>query len=423
TARLRSHKFKPLSCRTGTVRKLSALARALAMDRTVAFTVPQGAGPTQSTPAARLHGLRDYSSPRALPTTGAVQSVGASSAAGTWLGVGVAAAVLSQVPRARRTPATRQGLRRSARASPVVRHANRPVCAGVVITGGAAGVGYAYADVLLRGGHQVTICDVKDPAEAVAALKAKHPEGSIYGAQCDVSSIESVKAFGEFVKEKMGVVHYWINNAGINGGRRPFEEISTETLEAVVKVNLGGIVICTHVAMNLMLQQAGVEGHIFNTVGSGVKGGGTPGYVAYGATKRGLPQMTDSLVREIEDGVDGYEKKEYPGKVNVHTLSPGMVFTDLLLNDSTPALRKFPFGVLAAQPEEVAEDIVPKVLNISGNGKSVEFLTLDRILTKFFEKFFLGKKSEYIDDDGNVIKLPDAQYQDNGVRVLYPNKA
>ena len=30
---------------------------------------------------------------------------------------------------------------------------------------------------------------------------------------------------------------------------------------------------------------------IFQTVGSGVKGGGTPGYVAYGATKRGLPRM------------------------------------------------------------------------------------------------------------------------------------
>ncbi len=40
-------------------------------------------------------------------------------------------------------------------------------------------------------------------------------------------------------------------------------------------------------------------------------------------------------------------------QVNVHTLSPGMVFTDLLLNDSTPELRKFPFGVLAAQPDEV----------------------------------------------------------------------
>ena len=105
--------------------------------------------------------------------------------------------------------------------------------------------------------------------------------------------------------------------------------------------------------------------------------------------------------------------------MNVHTLSPGMVFTDLLLNDSTPKLRKFPFGVLAAQPPEVAQDLVPKILATSGNGQKVEFLTTDRILTKFFERFVQGKKSEYIDDNGNVIKVPGAQYLDNGVRVQY----
>lgn len=47
---------------------------------------------------------------------------------------------------------------------------------------------------------------------------------------------------------------------------------------------------------------AGVESHIFNTVGSGVKGGGTPGYACYGATKRGLPQLTESLVKELTEG-------------------------------------------------------------------------------------------------------------------------
>jgi chlorophyll(ide) b reductase len=289
----------------------------------------------------------------------------------------------------------------------------------VVITGGANGVGYSYADEFLKRGHRVVICDVKDPSGAVGTLKAKHPDGSIYGATCDVSSLESINEFVEFVKSKVGVVHYWINNAGINGGRRKFTEIPAETIEAVVKVNLGGILLCTHAAMKMMETQAGVTGHIFNTVGSGVKGGGTPGYVAYGATKRGLPQMTDSLVRELEDGVQGYDKAETKGTVNCHCLSPGMVFTDLLLNDSTPELRKFPFGVLAAQPEEVAADLVPKILNTEGNGKSVEFLTGDKIAVKFFERFILGKKSEYIDDDGNVIKMPGAEYADNGVRLLY----
>jgi chlorophyll(ide) b reductase len=82
-------------------------------------------------------------------------------------------------------------------------------------------------------------------------------------------------------------------------------------------------------------------------------------------------------------------------------------------------LRKFPFGVLAAQPEEVAADLVPKILAQKANGGSVEFLTTDRILNKFFERFILQKKSEYIDDDGNVIKVPGEQYDETGARALY----
>ena len=292
---------------------------------------------------------------------------------------------------------------------------------GVVITGGAGGVGYAYADTLMRMGHWVVICDVKDPAPAVRALEEKHAGGigRVHGTVCDVSDAESVEALGAFAKEKLGTIHYWINNAGINGGRRPFTTLPTSTVEAVVRVNLIGVLLCTKVALDIMQEQKGVTSHIFNTVGSGVKGGGTPGYAAYGATKRGLPQMTDSLVAELTKGVPGFDVEPPAGNVNVHTLSPGMVFTDLLLNDSTPELRKFPFGVLAAQPDEVAEDLVPKILATRGNGQKVEFLTGDRVLQAFFRRFALGEKSKFIDDDGNVIKMPGAQYQDNGVAKQY----
>ena len=274
---------------------------------------------------------------------------------------------------------------------------------------------------LLQRGHWVVICDVKDPADAVATLREKHSGGvgKIEGIQCDVSDAKSVENLAQFAKEKIGIVHYWINNAGINGGRRPFTTLTPETVETVVKVNLVGVLLCTKVAMDLMQQQKGVTSHIFNTVGSGVKGGGTPGYATYGATKRGLPQLTDSLVAELEKGVPGFEVAKPPGTVNVHTLSPGMVFTDLLLNDSTPELRKFPFGVLAAQPDKVAADLVPKILSTSGNGKKVEFLTTDRVLTKFFRKFVLGEKSQYIDDNGNVIKRPGQEYLENGVAKQY----
>lgn len=294
---------------------------------------------------------------------------------------------------------------------------------GVVITGGANGVGWAYADEFLARKHSVIICDIKDPEAAVAALKRKHPstcsgvsyccppchhacpthtlspstasDGDIHGLACDVGDTDAVDKLGEFAQEKLGTIHYWINNAGINGGRRSFDSLGYKTIEAVVKVNLLGTLYCTQVALKIMKEQKETIGHIFNTVGSGVKGGGTPGYVVYGATKRGLPQMTDSLVAELEKGVQGYQQKKAKGDVRVHTLSPGMVFTQLLLDDSTPELRKFPFGVLAAQPEEVAQDLVPKILGVQGNGQKVEFLTTDKILTAFYRKFILGEQSQY----------------------------
>ena len=171
-----------------------------------------------------------------------------------------------------------------------------------------------------------------------------------------------------------------------------------------------------------MQHQHGVTSHIFNTVGSGVKGGGTPGYASYGATKRGIPQLTASLVEEVERGVQGYELKRPSGRVLVHTLSPGMVFTRLLLEDSTPELRRFPFGVLAAQPEEVARELVPLLLHspqLQQQGSAVEFLTPQRILERFFAHFVLGRRSKYIDDDGNVIRYPDADYDVQGVRIQY----
>ena len=37
----------------------------------------------------------------------------------------------------------------------------------------------------------------------------------------------------------------------------------------------------------------------------------------------------------------------------------------------------------------------------------------------FYKRFIKGEKSEFIDDDGNVIKVPGAQYDEMGVRKLY----
>jgi NAD(P)-dependent dehydrogenase (short-subunit alcohol dehydrogenase family) len=126
---------------------------------------------------------------------------------------------------------------------------------GVVITGGAAGVGYAYAGEFMDRGYDVVICDVRDCKSAAAALTARHPNGKVFHIKCDVSDAKSVDELAKFAKAKLGTVGYWINNAGVNGGRRDLRDVPVSQVELVVKVNLLGVLLCTKAAMAIMEQQ------------------------------------------------------------------------------------------------------------------------------------------------------------------------
>lgn len=130
---------------------------------------------------------------------------------------------------------------------------------GVVITGSAGGVGFAYAGEFMDRGYDVVICDVKDCSEAVRSLTSQHPNGKVFGTQCDVSDATSVEKLGKFAQDNLGTVNYWINNAGVNGGRRALRDVPVSQVELVVKVNLLGILLCTKVAMDIMAEQVSIH--------------------------------------------------------------------------------------------------------------------------------------------------------------------
>jgi len=126
---------------------------------------------------------------------------------------------------------------------------------GVVITGAAGGVGFAYASEFMDRGYDVLICDVKDCSTAARALKKNHPNGSIFHVKCDVSNAASMEKLGKEAKLKLGKIGYWINNAGVNGGRRALMDVPVSQVELVVKVNLLGVLLGTKVAMDVMKDQ------------------------------------------------------------------------------------------------------------------------------------------------------------------------
>ena len=126
---------------------------------------------------------------------------------------------------------------------------------GVVITGSAGGVGFAYAGEFMDRGYDVVICDVKDCTAAAKALTERHPNGNVFHTKCDVSDAKSVENLAAFAKKNLGTINYWINNAGINGGRRDLRDVPVSQVEMVVKVNLLGILLCTKAAMEIMGDQ------------------------------------------------------------------------------------------------------------------------------------------------------------------------
>ena len=296
-----------------------------------------------------------------------------------------------------------------------------------LVTGAAGGVGFSLAESLAKRGFSVVVCDI-DEGRITAAeeyLNATYGKGSAYATVCDVGSTESVDALAAFAQDKVGDLDIWINNAGRNGGKIPLWEQTPENLAGVVGCNLMGVLLCTRSAINVMKKQSG-RGHIFNVTGSGVKGEATPGWSAYGATKRGMPQMTKSILKEM-DKYGGVEN------VSLHTMSPGMVFTDMLLSDATPNERKF-FDILADEPEQVGEELIEKVLPIAASettGENIQYLDTPRILQRILSpdlvKFLAGlafpqlkiAPGKRIDADGNRIRREGEEYRENGVKVMF----
>ncbi|WP_435591668.1 SDR family NAD(P)-dependent oxidoreductase [Nocardia sp. bgisy118] len=83
-----------------------------------------------------------------------------------------------------------------------------------VVTGGAAGIGQAFAERLAVDGHVVAVADVGPADETLRLIEKAGGRG--FAAHCDVSSPESVRAFAAEVEGEgeLGQVDVLVNNAG-----------------------------------------------------------------------------------------------------------------------------------------------------------------------------------------------------------------
>src|ERR1700752_3537574 len=107
-----------------------------------------------------------------------------------------------------------------------------------LVTGGASGIGQAFAEGLAHDGHAVAVADLAPADETLRLVEKAGVEG--FAAQCDVSSPDSVAEFAEAATQALGPVDVLVNNAGIYPATA-FLDMDWEEGRRVISVNLDSI--------------------------------------------------------------------------------------------------------------------------------------------------------------------------------------
>ena len=252
----------------------------------------------------------------------------------------------------------------------------------VVVTGSTRGIGRGLAEKGrargCRGESRGRSQETGD--QVVAELAAQFGQDKVAGKACDISSFDQVQALWEHAKSSFGTVDVWINNAGITIDTKPIYEVDAADLQNIVNTNLLGILLTNKVAMGGMKEQG--SGQIWNMEGFGSNGMVRLGMGPYGATKRAVNYLNKSL------------RKDAAGTgVQVCTLSPGMVITDLLIGEydlQSPEWQKTKkiFNILADKVETVTPWLVDGVLASNKDGAKVEWLTTKKVMGRFLTASF-----------------------------------
>ncbi len=177
----------------------------------------------------------------------------------------------------------------------------------VVITAGAAGIGRALAEMFLRDGDRVAICDAD--AEAVADFASLYPQAISQVA--DVTSETDMNGFLGVVEAAWSGVDVVCANAGIGGPAGRIEDLDYNAWQDCVAVNVHGTFLtCRWAARVMRAQGNGLIVLTSSTAGIA----GYPLRSPYAAAKWALVGLTKTLAMELG-----------PAGVRVNAVAPGAV--------------------------------------------------------------------------------------------------
>jgi len=239
-----------------------------------------------------------------------------------------------------------------------------------VITGGASGIGLAFAHRFAAAGMKVVIGDIEEPALDAAVADLRKAGAEVLGVRCDVADANSVRGLASSVDEALGEAHLVCLNAGVASSGALHEQ-SLADWEWVIGVNLMGIVHGLDAFLPGLVARD--EGHVVIT--ASVAGHTAyPSLGPYSATKHAAVAIAETLYNEMAS---------VGSKVGATALCPGFVDTGIFDSarnrperlvevpvepptDEEVATRAAFLEMIATearQPEEVADMVYDAVLS------------------------------------------------------------
>lgn len=239
-----------------------------------------------------------------------------------------------------------------------------------VITGGAAGLGQAYAERLAQAGFDIAVADrtaADDTRSRVEALGRQ-----FMGGVCDVASEAEVTAFTAAVTDRFGRADVLVNNAGIYP-KKPFLEMTFGEWRRVMSIDLDGTFLFARALAPAMVE--GGWGRIIN-IASSSSWMNVPDNSHYSAAKMGVVGLTRGMATDL--GVHG---------ITVNAVAPGVV--------STPGTASDPW--LTGMFDQIAE-----MQSIKRTGATADLVGLVAFLASEDAAFITGQT---IICDGGLVRL------------------
>ncbi len=204
-----------------------------------------------------------------------------------------------------------------------------------IVTGGARGLGQAMAETFAKEGAKVIAVDMQP---------LSYENKNVEGYTLNITDVDAVQKFFDYVIEKYGKADILVNNAGVTRDAMT-RKMTDDMWNLVIDVNLKGVFNLTRLFGPIM--EKNNYGSIIN-ISSVVGVYGNIGQANYSATKAGVIGLTKTWAKE-------FARKG--ANVRVNAIAPGYTMTDMLKTVPQDLLDKFAAMTMLkrlGQPNEIA---------------------------------------------------------------------